>query len=285
MKGERQGIPAPPNTLEGWSVLHQMFRIRRRQWRKLDTAERSLAVSEAAQVLESMESSEQGQSAALLMLGHKGDLIVVHFRRTFDELAQAQWQLSNLRLSDFLEPAASYLSVVEIGLYESTVELYRKLESEGVKPYSEKWMEAVKAEAERMKNKLGRRLWPKIPERRYLCFYPMSRKRGEERNWYLLPIEERRRLMRDHGLAGRRYAGEVTQIISGSVGFDDWEWGVDLFADDPLSFKRLVYEMRFDEASAAYAEFGPFYVGIRIKPSDLSAVMGEPDAMLKLGPT
>jgi peroxiredoxin len=116
---------------------------------------------------------------------------------------------------------------------------------------------------------MATRLWPRIPARRYLCFYPMNKRRAGADNWYRLPIDERRRLMHEHGMIGRRYAGQVTQIISGSVGFDDWEWGVDLFADDPLVFKKLVYEMRFDESSARYAEFGPFIVAIRLGADDL----------------
>jgi chlorite dismutase len=114
------------------------------------------------------------------------------------------------------------------------------------------------------------RLHPKIPAARFLCFYPMDRKRGEDKNWYRLPIEERQRQMAEHGEVGRRYAGKVQQVITGSIGFDDWEWGVDLFADDPLIFKKLIYEMRFDEASALYAEFGPFYVGLQFSPAEIS---------------
>src|SRR5216683_1530655 len=113
------------------------------------------------------------------------------------------------------------------------------------------------------------RLFPELPKHRYVCFYPMDRRRGEGKNWYTLTIEERARQMNEHGLVGRRYAGEVRQIITGSIGFDDWEWGVDLFADDPAVFKKLIYEMRFDEVSAAYALFGTFYVGIRYHASDL----------------
>jgi chlorite dismutase len=89
----------------------------------------------------------------------------------------------------------------------------------------------------------------------------MNKLRGESKNWYSEPITERQRMMREHGMIGRHYAGRVIQIISGSIGFDDWEWGVDLFADDPLVFKKLVYEMRFDEASAVYGLFGTFSSG------------------------
>jgi len=116
-------------------------------------------------------------------------------------------------------------------------------------------------------------LRPQVPPNRFLCFYPMDKKRGENKNWYDVPIGERRRMMKDHGLIGRRYAGKVKQIISGSIGFDDWEWGVDLFADDPLVFKKLIYEMRFDEASALYALFGPFYIGLRVPASGLAALL------------
>jgi chlorite dismutase len=97
----------------------------------------------------------------------------------------------------------------------------------------------------------------------------MNKRRGEHKNWYVEPMEDRARMMLDHGKIGRHYSGRVTQVISGAVGFDDWEWGVDLFADDPLVFKKLIYEMRFDEASAWYAEFGPFYVGLQFSPSEL----------------
>jgi chlorite dismutase len=108
------------------------------------------------------------------------------------------------------------------------------------------------------------RLFPSIPDMRYISFYPMNRKRGEDKNWYTLPIEERQRQMDAHGQVGRRYAGKVQQIISGSIGYDDWEWGVDLFGNDPVTFKKLIYEMRFDEVSGVYSDFGTFYIGLRV---------------------
>ena len=117
------------------------------------------------------------------------------------------------------------------------------------------------------------RLFPQVPPRRYTCFYPMSKRRGEQVNWFDLPGKTRAELMRSHGEIGRKYAGQVVQVISGSVGLDDWEWGVTLFADDPLVFKKLIYEMRFDPASSRYALFGPFYVGIRFAPTALNEVL------------
>ncbi len=125
------------------------------------------------------------------------------------------------------------------------------------------------------------RLYPEIPQHKYLCFYPMDRRRGEDKNWYQVPMAERQRQMHEHGKIGRRYADSVRQIITGSIGFDDWEWGVDLFADDPLIFKKLIYEMRFDEVSAIYALFGPFHVGLRVRAADLGKVLAANSAKRK----
>jgi peroxiredoxin len=270
-------IAAAPNTLEGFSVLHQFFRLRRPQWNVLAERARAEIIEKTARTFGAMERREDGQSAIFSQLGHKGDLIAIHFRRGFDELNAAQLEVGRLALSEFLEPTTSYVSVVEIGLYEATVKLHAELAAQGVKPHSPEWIKAVKDDLEDQRHKLGARLWPQIPDRRYVCFYPMNKRRSGADNWYSLPIEQRQLLMRDHGMIGRRYAGQVTQVISGSIGFDDWEWGVDLFADDPLVFKKLVYEMRFDESSARYAEFGPFYIGIRLPPAELGRIFGVPD--------
>jgi hydrogen peroxide-dependent heme synthase len=190
-----------------------------------------------------------------------------------DDLNDAELRLANLKVAEFLEPTTSYLSVVELGLYEASVRLYATLKEKGLQPYTPEWDQAVEAEITRLRQVMAARLWPEIPSRRYLCFYPMDKKRGELKNWYQVPIAERRQMMSEHGLIGRRYAGQVTQIISGSVGFDDWEWGVDLFADDPLVFKKLVYEMRFDEASAVYGLFGTFYVGLRFPAVEFGTLL------------
>jgi chlorite dismutase len=267
-------IHAAPNTLEGFAILHQFFRVRRREWNALSGANRAAALEQARDAFAAMERREDGQSAIFRQLGHKGDLIAIHFRRGLDDLAEAQSEVAALGLAEFLELSDSYLSVVEIGLYESTVKLHAELARQGVKPHSPQWRAAVEADLAVQAAKLSTRLWTTIPERRYVCFYPMNKRRQGADNWYMLPLEERQRLMHEHGMIGRRYAGQVNQIISGSVGFDDWEWGVDLFADDPLVFKKLVYEMRFDESSARYAEFGSFQIGIRLAPSDLARVIG-----------
>jgi chlorite dismutase len=250
-----------------------MMRIRWSAWRKLAEAEKSAIVAEATSALGEMERRPTGQSALFSLLGHKGDLMFIHFRESFDELNAAEFQLARLRLSDFLEPSTSYLSIIELGLYESTIKAYRDLQDRGIEAHSLDWKREIAEVLARQKEAMRPRLFPELPKHRYVSFYPMDRRRGELKNWYALPIEERARQMNEHGLIGRRYAGEVRQIISGSIGFDDCEWGVDLFADDPLVFKKLIYEMRFDEVSAVYALFGQFYLGLRCAADGLGKLL------------
>lgn len=266
-------VPAVPLTTEGYSVLHQMMRVRWASWRALDAGQKSAITREAMEALAAMETHAPGQSALYSLIGHKGDLMLIHFRESFADLNQAELKLANLRLSDYLEPTNSYLSIIELGLYESTIKIYKELTEQGIEPHSEQWKAEIECKLNRHKEAMKPRLYPDIPPNRYACFYPMDRRRGESKNWYQLPIEERARQMEEHGLVGRRYAGQVKQIITGSIGFDDWEWGVDLFADDPLVFKKLIYEMRFDEVSAVYALFGQFYVGVRVPASSLGKLL------------
>ncbi len=165
-------------------------------------------------------------------------------------------------------------------MYEMTSQIHGRLAEKGLAAGSKEFDTAFDGELDEQRRRVLPRLFQEVPPRRYVCFYPMNKRRGEVKNWYAVPVEERARMMRDHGVIGRHYAGAVTQIISGSIGFDDWEWGVDLFADDPVVFKKLIYEMRFDEASAWYAEFGPFYVGLQFSPAELSRYLeGEVPAL------
>ncbi|MBL8222819.1 MAG: heme-dependent peroxidase [Bryobacterales bacterium] len=261
-------LPAVPLTLEGAAVLHQMVRVKWGAWRALPAADQASIVDEAAAAL-----GDGKSSAAFAMLGHKGDLMLVHFRKNFEELASAQMAITRLRLNEYLEHTSSYLSIVELGLYESSAKTYQSLADKGIPPFTEEWDHGIEEVLQRQREAMAPRLYPEIPPNRYVCFYPMDRRRGEHKNWYMEPMGNRGRMMHEHGMVGRRYAGKVRQIISGSIGFDDWEWGVDLFADDPLVFKKLIYEMRFDEVSAVYAGFGQFFVGLRIASEDLGALM------------
>jgi chlorite dismutase len=262
-----------PETLEGWYVQHDMYTVQWVQWRALASAQRQAIIEESAAWLTAQATPEAGSSAFFSVLGHKGDVLMVHFRPSLEALNAAELSLRHTELFTYLQPAYSYLSVIELGLYDVLVAVQRKLSAAGLEAGTPAYAEAYQQELDSQKAALHERLHPAIPDRRYLCFYPMDKKRGEVHNWYALSMDERRQLMRGHGMVGRKYAGKVTQIISGSVGLDDWEWGVSLFADDPLVFKKLIYEMRFDPASSHYALFGAFYVGIRMQPSDIGALL------------
>lgn len=273
-------VPAVPLTLEGSSVLHQMFRIRRAAWRELAESRREEILEKATAVLQAIayntgdsQAGHPNQSALYSQLGHKSDLILLHFRDSLEDLHRVELGIAGLELSDYLEPAYSYLSVVELGLYDSSAKTYAQLAERGLEPHSLEWNAGVAEVIRRQSAAMAPRLYPRIPESKYLCFYPMDRKRGEQTNWYQVSMAERQRMMHEHGLIGRRYAECVKQIITTSIGFDDWEWGVDLFADDPLVFKNLIYEMRFDEVSAVYALFGTFHVGLRVQFADLPRIL------------
>jgi chlorite dismutase len=157
-------------------------------------------------------------------------------------------------------------------MYEMTAKIHEQLSSR-FKAGSDEFEKAFDAEMESQRQRVMGRLFLDMPKARYVCFYPMNKRRGEALNWYSETFEKRAAMMREHGTIGRSYAGKVTQVISGSIGYDDWEWGVDLFADDPVVFKKLIYEMRFDEASAKFAEFGPFYTGMQFNPASLSSFL------------
>ena len=267
-------FPPVPLTLEGSFLLHQFFRFDWKVWRSRSDGERDKIAAEALELLNRLErKSAHGaiQTALFSQLGHKGDLVLIHFRDSLEALNQVELDLAQIKLYDFLTLSHSYVSVVELGLYESTRKSYEAAAAKGFAEFTPEWTAEINAALARSSAAMAPRLFPTVPEARYLCFYPMDRKRGEQVNWYTVPFAERQRMMHEHGLIGRRYGEVVKQIISGSIGMDDWEWGVDLFADDPVVFKKLIYEMRFDEVSAVYAQFGQFYIGVRLPVERLNA--------------
>ena len=266
-------FPPVPLTLEGSHVLHQFFRFDWKAWRACTAGVREKIAADAASALQRLERDGAGgvQSALFSELGHKGDLILVHFRNSPEELNQIELDLAQTALHDFLSPSHSYVSVVELGLYESTRKTYEAAAANGFEQHTPEWNAEVEASLKRGAEAMKPRLFPAVPDTKYICFYPMDRKRGEQVNWYNVPFAERQRMMHEHGMIGRRYGDRVRQIITGSIGYDDWEWGVDLFADDPVVFKKLIYEMRFDEVSAVYALFGQFYIGVRLPVEKLNS--------------
>lgn len=266
-------FPPVPLTIEGSSVLHQFFRFDWKAWRMCAPSQRNGIAAEAIALLEKLEHAESSapiQTALYSLLGHKGDLMLIHFRDSLEALNRVELALAQTRLYDFLELRHSYVSVVELGLYESTRKTYETAAENGFEAHSPQWNAEIETALARARDAMASRLFPAIPEAKYACFYPMDRKRGEQTNWYTVPFVERQRMMHLHGLIGRRYGDRVKQIISASIGMDDWEWGVDLFAEDSVVFKKLIYEMRFDEVSALYALFGQFFVGVRLEMEKLS---------------
>lgn len=257
-----------PYTLEGAFMLHQYFTVDWPTWHELSRGRRRAIMDEAGETLGELfargERDEAG--AAYRVPGHKADLGLVHLRRTPEELVRVEDRLSRLALFPYLQLRDSYFSVVELSVHGAWDRHGEVLRQRGLSPGTPEWDRGLEEALEAEKERLRSRLYPELPETRYHCFYPMSKRRGETYNWYALTSKERGAMMRGHARVGRVYTEKVTQIISASTGLDDHEWGVDLFAEDCVLFKKLIYEMRFDEASSRYAEFGRFLVGIRTEP-------------------
>lgn len=231
----------PNQTLEGWYVLHDFRSINWQSWKYASHEDREQATDQLNamyQQWKQTEAEKNGSTTLYSIVGQKADFVIIHMRETLEELNELETQFNKSSLADHLIPTYSYVSIIELGAY---------MAKPGTDPMDDPEVAA--------------RLKPVMPNAKHLCFYPMDKKRDGEDNWYMLPMDDRRSFMRDHGMIGRKYAGRVRQIITGSVGFDDWEWGVTLFSDDALVFKKLIYEMRFDETSARFADFGDFYIG------------------------
>ena len=267
--------PNVPESLEGWWILHRMFALDRRAWDALPEKRRNKYCGHAIDLIDHLKNTEDGDLSLTHLVGGRGDLMLTHYARTFDGLSYAQTLIDKLELRDFLQPRSSFVSVLELGLYDATGKIHAELNERGLAPQSPEWKaafdELVRKQAENPH--VGPRLWARIPQRRYACFYPMNKRRGEVQNWYLLGFDARAKMMSEHGVVGRSYHGQVTQVISGSIGYDDYEWGVDLYADDPIVFKKLIYEMRFDEVSARYAEFGSFWSGLQFSSEELGVFL------------
>jgi len=260
-----------PATLEGWFALHQMFAL---DWAAVREGVADAVAADAAALFEQLGAdTREGWSEPVRLVGAGGaDFMFIHFRPSLEALAEVQRVVASSRIAGYLTLVFEYLSVTEAGLYHATADAAKELDPAGED--FRKRIEEVSA-AEAASAHVRSRLYPAVPEgMRYVSFYPMSKRRAAGDNWYGLDVRERSRLMRDHGMIGRRYAGRIFQVITGSVGLDDWEWGVTLFARDPLDFKRLVTEMRFDEASARYGEFGRFFTGIRFASDGWRALLG-----------
>lgn len=239
-------------TLEGWYALHDFRSINWAAWRAADDETRAVATDELQEFLNAWtadEESGKGSSTVYTVVGQKADFVMMHLRETLEDLNAIENAFNKTTFAQFTTKSYSYVSVVELSNY-------------------------LGKDEDPMQNpQIVARLKPVLPKNQYICFYPMNKKRDLSDNWYMLSMDERKTMMRSHGMIGRSYAGKVKQIITGSVGFDDWEWGVTLFSDDALQFKKLIYEMRFDEVSARYGEFGSFYVGSLLTQESFEAML------------
>jgi chlorite dismutase len=240
-------------TYNGWFVYHDFRKIDWNKWKSINSSKREQMIQELLNTIREfslVEDNRTGSFDQYAILGHKADLLFIHLRPTIDELNKVKVQFDKLGFADVTSTPYSFISVVELSSYT-------------IKPDIDPLSDPSFQE----------RLKPILPKTQYVCFYPMNKRRLGDDNWYMLPEEERRKMMKSHGMIGRSYADRVRQIITGSIGLDDWEWGVSLFSDDPLSFKKLVNEMRFDEVSARFGEFGSFYVGCRLTSEGLTSLL------------
>ena len=267
----------PPLTLEGWYVHHQLLTVDRRALRAMAPDARAAAGRELAAALAELATpAEGGWTGAAVLVGAQADAMLVHFRPTLEALGAAQRRVLGSMLGEALTPSATFLSVTEAGMYNVSAQLAKAAAARGGRIGDEEYEReaAARLAEEATSPHVLKRLYPERPAGMpYVCFYPMSKRRAAGQNWYEQTLDDRNRMMWAHGKSGRRYAGRVQQVVTGAIGLDAWEWGVTLFAADPLEFKRIVTEMRFDEASTHYGEFGAFYVGTMVEPAEWVATV------------
>jgi chlorite dismutase len=251
----------------GWGVTHLYYRVDPGR-----AADPGQAGKELVLALESFEAAADHQVLCSSVLGLKADLGIMALGPDLarhDQLARA---LASGAAGSVLEPAYSFVSLTELSEYTETVAQAReRLAADGDQQHLDQRLSQVERRLQRYRDD---KLHPRLPRKAILAFYPMSKAREPDANWYTLPFDDRRRLMGGHARVGRRHTGRVLQLITGATGLDDFEWGVTLLADDLAAVKEIVYEMRFDEVTANYGRFGPFLVGLTLPPAELPARFG-----------
>ena len=263
--------PAPLIPQDGWHCLHLFYRIEYGQWQRLSAAEQRAAKIALSSLVQETRALASTQLLTLSQVTPKADLGFMLVTPDLQVANRIEKQLTLSLGPDVLVPVYSYLSLTEESEYTTTDEQYgQTLETEQkLKGGTPEFEAAMQDFRERMKKYRLDRVYPALPDWPVVCFYNMTKRRGEQHNWYSLPYQERHTLMGGHARVGRQYAGKVKQLITGSTGLDDAEWGVTLFAHDTFQIKAIVYQMRFDEVSAAYADFGEFYIGIQLPLDEL----------------
>lgn len=265
--------PASPLVpAEGWHVMHLFYQVDHGQWHLLSENERREAKVRFTELVQEIRTTADTQLLAFSVATPKADL---GFMLLTPDLQVANAYEKRLTLSlgvDVLTPCYSYLSQTERSEYTTTREQYAQetlVGEKGLAEGSEEFESALKEFDERMKHYTKHRLYPVLPAWPAICFYPMSKRRLGNDNWYALDFDARRELMKGHATTGRKYSGRILQLITGSTGLDDAEWGVTLLAKDTYDIKAIVYEMRFDPVSVRYGEFGDFYIGMQLPLDEL----------------
>jgi chlorite dismutase len=256
---------------EGWHVIHLFFHVEQAQWSLFSDEEKLEAKTNLAELVQEIRSTDSAQLLTFSMVTPKAD---IGFMLLTDDLHKAnrfEKQLYRALGPDVLTPVYSYLSLTELSEYTTTEEQYAAdlTRDEGIAAGSPEMETKLEEFRKRMAKYNSDRLYPNMPDWPVFCFYPMSKRRNENQNWYHLDYEARRKLMAGHARVGRTFAGRVRQLITGSTGLEEWEWGVTLFSHNTQDIKEIVYEMRFDEVSAIYAEFGDFYIGLQLPLDEL----------------
>jgi peroxiredoxin len=256
---------------KGWHVLHLFYRVEHGQWAMLSPEERIAAKTHLTELIQEIRAAEHTQLLVFSIVSPKADIA---FMLLTPDLHQANAFEKRLSLGlgpDVLTPVYSFLSLTEESEYVTSPEEYAlTLEKEQNLPPGSAEFEKSMEEFKVRIAKYGKdKLYPTLPNWEVFCFYPMSKRRNPEQNWYALSFAERKALMAGHGRVGRQYHGKILQLITGSTGLDDAEWGVTLFAHDTYQIKDIVYRMRFDEVSVKYAEFGDFYIGLSVPLDEL----------------
>ncbi len=265
MSDDREIHPLVPR--EGWHVMHLFYHIDHGQWALLSEEERREAKTNLTELVGEIRSTPDTHLLAFSVATPKADLGFMLLTPDLHVANQYEKQLTLSLGPDILTPVYSYLSQTESSEYTTTREQYGEetlVAEKGLTPGSPEYEAALKEFDDRMAHYLKHRLYPVLPDWPVICFYPMSKRRSGADNWYSLPFEDRKRLMAGHARTGRTYSGRILQLISGSTGLDEHEWGVTLLAKDTIDIKSIVYEMRFDEVSARFGEFGDFYIGMQL---------------------
>ena len=254
---------------EGWHCLHLFYRIEHAQWQLLSREEQTAAKTNLSRQVQEIRALDSTQLLTLSMVTPKADLGFMLITPDLQTANKIDKELSLSLSPDVLTPVYSYLSLTEESEYITTEDEYARSLDEETRRDAAKLEQALATFRDRIKHYRQERVYPALPDWPVVCFYNMSKRRGEERNWYALSYEERKRLMKGHAAVGREFAGKVKQLITGSTGLDDAEWGVTLFARDTFQIKSIVYQMRFDPVSAEYADFGEFFIGIQLPLDEL----------------